>query len=195
MVTLGSRLAHHRLLVVGCIHGNECAGIAVARWLERASPPVDVRLWVIANLNPDGYAAGTRQNGRGVDLNRNFPWHWRPLEPLGGLHYSGAKPLSESESRIVARLIERIKPEVTVWFHQPLAVVDESGGRLDIERRYARLVGLPLRRLPRYPGSAAGWQNHLYTNTSFVVELPPGRLTRAAAARFGDGLLDLVAPA
>ena len=100
----------------------------------------------------------------------------------------------EPESSLVARLIERVKPELTVWFHQPLAVVDDSGGRRDLERRYARLVGLPFLRLPRYPGSAAGWHNHLYPNTSFVVELPAGPLTSAAAARFGDGLLDLVAP-
>jgi murein tripeptide amidase MpaA len=42
------------VLVVGCIHGNECAGIAVARALERVHANLD--LWVIPNLNPDGYA-------------------------------------------------------------------------------------------------------------------------------------------
>ena len=47
-----------RLLVFGCIHGTECAGIAVARALERVHAHVD--LWIVPNLNPDGYAAGTR---------------------------------------------------------------------------------------------------------------------------------------
>jgi predicted deacylase len=58
-----------RVLVFGCIHGTECAGIAVARALERAHAHVD--LWIVPDLNPDGYARGTRQNGRGVDLNAN----------------------------------------------------------------------------------------------------------------------------
>jgi hypothetical protein len=38
----------------------------------------------------------------------------------------------------------------------------------------SRQVGLPLRRLLRYPGSVVGWENHLlYQGTAFVVELPP----------------------
>ena len=180
-----------RILVVGCIHGDECAGVAVARWLENAKSEPDTRLWILENLNPDGYAARTRQNGRGVDLNRNFPWQWRPLDQPGGLHYAGPHPLSEPETRLAASLIRQVRPGITIWFHQPLGIVDNSGGRLALERRYARLVGLPLVRLPRYPGSAASWQNHLYPNSSFVVELPPGPLTHTQAARYGDGILDL----
>jgi len=60
-----------------------------------------------------------------------------------------------------------------VWFHQPLGVTDESGGDLRLERRFAALSGLPLRRLPRYHGSAPTWENQrLRGSTSFVVELP-----------------------
>jgi murein peptide amidase A len=59
-------------VVVGCIHGNETAGIAIANALERLSPR-DLDLWIVADLNPDGAAADTRQNAHGVDLNRNFP--------------------------------------------------------------------------------------------------------------------------
>ena len=193
LIRAGNPRAGHRVLVVGCIHGNECAGVSIARWLERHEPPPNTLLWVIENANPDGFAAGRRQNAHGVDLNRNFPWRWRTLGRPGDLHYAGTHPLSEPESRLLSRLIVRIRPELTIWFHQPLAVVDDSGGRRLVARRYARLVGLPFVRLPRYPGSAAGWQNHLYPNTSFVVELPAGPLTSAAAARFGDGILDLLA--
>jgi protein MpaA len=82
-------------------------------------------------------------------------------------------------------VIERIRPQITIWFHQPLGVVDESGGSLTLERSFASLVGLPLRRLPRYPGGATDWQNHRFPGTTaFVVELPPGMLGLQAERRY-----------
>ena len=65
------------MLVIGSIHGNETAGHAVIARLRAATPPAGVRLLLVRTANPDGVAAGTRQNARGVDLNRNFPRHWR----------------------------------------------------------------------------------------------------------------------
>jgi len=170
-----------RVLVVGCIHGNEPAGIAVAAQLMAAPPVPELDLWIVPDLNPDGVAAGTRGNAHGVDLNRNFPWRWRPLS---GLFFSGRRPLSEPESRSAYRLIQRVRPEVSIWFHQHLDLVDESGGSLAVERLFASLVGLPLLRLARHPGSVVGWENHAYPRTTaFVVELPAGPLTPAVARR------------
>jgi protein MpaA len=99
-----------RELVVGCIRGDERAGVAIARRLERASPQ-GVDLWIIPVLNPDGAARDPRGNAHGVDLNRNFPWRWRPL---GGVFYSGPRPLSEPESRIAYRLLLRLRPQVSI---------------------------------------------------------------------------------
>jgi protein MpaA len=183
---VGDREAARRELVVGCIHGNERAGIAIARRLEHASP-TGLDLWVLPVLNPDGVAAGTRGNGHGVDLNRNFPWRWKPLR---GVVYSGVRPLSEPESRIAYHLIRRLRPQVSIWFHQPLDVVDESGGSKAVERRFARVVDFPLARLPREPGSVVGWENHiLRSSTAFVVELPPGRLSLTAIGRFAKAVV------
>jgi protein MpaA len=181
------------LLVVGCVHGDEPAGIAVTRALRRtlaARVPIDA--WLIDDLNPDGRAAHTRVNGRGVDLNRNFPWRWRQLFRRGDPQYGGPRPLSEPESRAAARLIRRVRPRISIWFHQPLRVVDRSGGSVGVERRFSRLSGLPLRRLTRYPGSAVSWEDHvLRDSTAFVVELPPGRLSRSAASRLARAVAGL----
>src|SRR6478672_9133446 len=86
------------VLVVGCIHGNECAGTAVTRRLVSGPAPRAGRLLVIQDLNPDGRRLGVRTNARGVDLNRNFPSGWRPIGRRGDLEYSGPRPLSEPES-------------------------------------------------------------------------------------------------
>lgn len=191
-VALGDPDALRKLLVVGCIHGDESAGTAIARRLASGPPPPRAMLWVVRDLNPDGVAADTRQNADGVDLNRNFPWRWRRLGHRGYAQYSGRHPLSEPESRIARTLILRVRPHTTIWFHQSLGLVDESGGDVQVERRYARLTGLPLRRLTRYPGSAAGWQNHrLAGSTAFVVELP-GRLSEKALRRDSNAVRRLV---
>lgn len=182
---VGDLDSRRRELVVGCIHGNEPAGIAVAQRLERSSPR-GVDLWIVPVLNPDGRVAGTRGNAHGVDLNRNFPYRWRPLH---GLFDSGPRPLSEPESRIAYRLIRRLRPSVSIWFHQHMDLVDQSGGSIAVERRFAALVGLPLERLTREPGSVIGWENHtLPGTTAFAVELPAGanaRTAPAGAARHG----------
>lgn len=179
------------VLVVGCIHGNETAGIAVARALERTRAR-RLDLWEVEDLNPDGVAAGTRQNADQVDLNRNFPQGWRPLGRPGDQQYSGPRALSEPEARIAYDLIRRIRPSVSIWFHQPVGVVDESGGDLGVEQRFAAVSGLPLRRLTRYPGSAVGWQDATMPGTTaFVVELPPGRPSGDAVRRYARAVLAL----
>ncbi len=189
---LGDPDNEHAALVVGVIHGNEVAGQMIDQHLVSRPPPREALVWTVKELNPDGVAAGTRQNANGVDLNRNFPWRWRRLGARGDLQYSGPRPLSEPESRIARSLILRVRPRVTIWFHQPLGVVDQSGGSVAVERRFARLVGLPLRRLTRYPGSAASWQNHrLRGTTGFVVELPPQSPSSDSLRRYAGAVVRL----
>jgi murein peptide amidase A len=181
--------ARKRVLVVGCIHGNERAGIAIATRLARIRPPLELDLWLVPILNPDGAVAGTRGNAHGVDLNRNFPWRW---ERLSGLFDSGPRPLSEPESRAAARLIERTRPQISIWFHQHLDLVDQSGGDVGLERRFAALVGSRLARLPREPGSVVGWENHtLRKTTAFVVELPAGSLEPVIVGRYAHAVLSI----
>ena len=176
-----------RVLVVGSIHGNETGGIAIARALEQLSPR-GLDLWIVPDLNPDGVAAGTRQNSHGVDLNRNFPFRWRPM---GGVYESGPRPLSEREARIAHTLILRLHPHLTIWFHQPLGLVDGSKRSLALERRFARLSGLPLKQLKgRYPGAATHWERHIIPGaTAFVVELPGGTPSAARVDRYARAVL------
>ena len=175
-----------RVLVVGAVHGNETAGIAITHALERLSP-ARLDLWIIPDLNPDGVAAGTRQNSRGVDLNRNFPWRWRPM---GGVYASGPHPLSEREARIAHALILRLHPHLTIWFHQHLDMVWASGGDRRIEKVFARVSGLPYHPMPQLAGSAISWQNNAVRGTTaFAAELPAGMPTAAEVHRYVQAVL------
>jgi protein MpaA len=187
---IGNPGSPRKLLVVGCIHGNECAGTAVTQRLVDLVRPIAADLWVIQNLNPDGLARGTRQNARGVDLNRNFPSQWRAAPR--GPEYPGPRPASERETRIAMRLIERVRPDVTLWFHQPQDVVRAWGPSRAAARRYARLAGARYASLRWPPGTAANWQNRRFHDAaSFVVELAPGALSAAAADRHARAILAL----
>lgn len=164
------------VLVVGCIHGTECAGIAIARALERVHTGLD--LWIVPNLNPDGYAIGRRQNGRGVDLNANWSSGWRGGGRPWDTYYPGPRPFSERETRIARNLILRVRPRVTVWYHQHMNLVWAWGQSSRAGRIYARASGMRFYHHHWLPGTAPNWQNHHLPGTaSFVVELPAGPLT------------------
>jgi beta-N-acetylhexosaminidase len=174
-----------KVLVVGSIHGNETAGGAVLRRLRRSQPPPGVELWLVDSVNPDGVRRGTRQNARGVDLNRNFARRWRGGGRAFDTYFPGPRAFSEPESQAVRRLVRRIRPAITVYYHQHLRMVDVTrGSDKGLVRAYARRVGLPARTLPLLAGTATSWQNHTYPGTSaFVVELPAGPLSPASARR------------
>jgi hypothetical protein len=110
----------------------------------------------------------------------------------GTTFYAGPRPLSEPESRFARRLILRLRPDITIWFHQYETVVDTSTGSAAIEDHFADRVALPLRRLSRYPGSATTWQAHRFPKaTAFVVELPPGVLSARASRAYARAVLAL----
>jgi protein MpaA len=184
--TLGS--GRPRILVVGCIHGNECAGSVVATRLLHARPPRRGSITVVQDLNPDGHAAKRRGNARGVDLNRNFPGTWARIPT------SGAAPGSEVETRLAMQLVRRLRPDVTIWFHQPQGLVRAWGRSVGIARRYARLAGMRFARLRRPPGAATEWQHRaLPASRAFVVELPPGELGLREAGPHAWAILRLPA--
>jgi murein peptide amidase A len=170
------------VLVVGCIHGTECAGIAIAHALERVQALVD--LWIVPNLNPDGYARGVRQNGRGVDLNANWSSQWRGGGRPWDTYYPGPRPFSERETRTARNLMLRIRPRVTIWFHQHMNLVWAWGESSAPGRIYARAAGMRFYHHHWLNGTATNWQNHhLPGSASFTVELPAGSLSPRQARR------------
>jgi protein MpaA len=180
--SFGSPRARRRVLVVGCIHGNECAGLAITSALRHEPVPAGVQLWVVPEMNPDGTAADTRQNADAVDLNRNFPYRWeRITDPTFS---SGPRPASEPETKAAISLVRRLRPAVTIWYHQHMDLVALAGGDFGLARRYAEIAKLRATCLTFLSGVETAWSNHTFVGTSsFVVELPAGPVNRAALAR------------
>ena len=195
VVRIGDPAAPRKVLVVGCIHGNEPEGRKIVDLLRAAAPPAGVELLLVRNLNPDGFQRHTRQNAHGVDLNRNSPEGRRFLGGPGTAYYAGPRAFSEPETRAIRALILRDRPVATVWYHQPFALVDrpESGSDA-ISRTYSRVSGLRLQKLAPRPGSMSRWENaRVRPGSSIVVELPAGPLSAAAARRHAAAVLAIAA--
>ena len=141
-----------------------------------------MRLWVVDDLNPDGVRANTRGNAHGVDLNRNFPWRWRPRTAPGTTYYAGTGPLSEPESRFARLLILKLRPDITIWFHQSETAVDSSSGSKRDRgalRAARRPAAAPAHPLPRQRDDLAG------------APLPEGHgVRRRVAAGTAEGARD-----
>ena len=179
-------------LVVGVIHGSEPAGLAVIRRLRTMPLPAGVHLWLVPTANPDGLAEGTRQNAHGVDLNRNWPVDWKHNGVPWDGYYSGPRPMSEPEIRAMRAFILRVKPALTIWYHQPLDVVYGSDPHVAVLKRYARLTGLPYRRLVAPPGAATRWERKRFPRGAhFVVEFPAGPISTVTARRHAAAVVKL----
>jgi predicted deacylase len=157
--TVGS--GPRQVLWVGGIHGNEPEGA-----LATAALPADflandlgarVTLTIIEDLNPDGRAANTRANARGVDLNRNFP-----ARTFAASAERGTAPLSEPEAKAMADLVLSLRPALVVVCHawHDRHFINYDGPAKELAQLFAALSGYPLvesRTFKATPGSLGQW--------------------------------------
>ena len=185
------------VLVVGAIHGDEDAGVAVVDLLRtmELSPKID--LWLVPTMNPDGQTDRTRQNANGVDLNRNFPTQWSPSGDPGYWQYGGPSAASEPEIQAMVRLGNIIKPQIVIWYHQDYFRIAPGVGRAgEIRARYASLVQLPI--LPIFGGTYSGtgsiWTRSIQgpNGISLTVEFGPSPLRPGEAKWNADAIMTIV---
>ena len=130
------------LLLMGGVHGDEPLGVLLAQqtleMLRRAEAEGEPLCpWVlIPCLNVDGYAKNTRVNGRGVDLNRNYPSKsWSP-DHEKERYNPGPHAGSEAEVKAVVQLMTEIQPRLVIHCHswKPMVVCAGPPGLKDAER-------------------------------------------------------------
>jgi protein MpaA len=154
-----------RVLVIGGLHGNEPGTPPAVRGLVQAAIATDIEVWLVPVANPDGSAAGMRCNANGVDLNRNFPWDWRPED-------GGPAPLSEPETQALVTLVEQLRPDIVIWVHQPLGYVSAIGATsAALETAWADATGLPVRRDVTQHGGGESWSAFVAGVPSMLVEI------------------------
>ncbi len=183
----GNTLAARKVVLLGQMHGDEKAGRTTARHLIRHVPvSLGTDLWIIPTMNPDGNAASTRTNGRGVDLNRNFPHRWA-LANRGTVKYSGPRAASEPETRAVMAFLETVRPRYVVSIHQPLYGVDSYAVKnRALMKRLSRHLGLPIRSFScwsRCRGTLTGWYNAGSARSSSAITVEYGAAPSRARSR------------
>jgi predicted deacylase len=100
-----------RIYFIGGIHGDETEGRSELEWLRDDAHP-GATLRILRDLNPDGTAAQSRGNANGRDLNRNWPA--ANFDPVAA---GSPAPLSEPETRALARDLRAFDPHVVVVLH------------------------------------------------------------------------------
>lgn len=160
-------------LVMGGIHGDEpAAGALVSKLADRlrADPRLleGRRVVLLPAANPDGMAARTRENARGIDLNRNFDTANRVDNNTNGL-----RPLTEPESQALQSVIKEYAPSRIVSVHQPLNCIDYDGPGEAIAARMAQDCDLPVKKIGARPGSLGSYTGETLKIPTITVELPP----------------------
>ena len=179
-------------LVWAAIHGEEVVTLQLARQVLQTVHADDACAVVVPVLNPDGVLAGSRQNARGVDLNRNFPgdnWLDRPSPTFWPtsvvrtpqrrtlISSPGSAPGSEPEVQAVCGLVEQLEPEFVIDLHTPLECVLALSERgLPMAQHLAEPAGLPvIRELEApTPGDSASWcESRGATTVTYEFEMAP----------------------
>ncbi len=130
------------ILLMGGIHGDEPEGVRLAtetlKWLKSTTGAEKTRCpWiVIPCLNVDGFKNETRTNGRGVDLNRNYPSKDWSKEARAERYFPGTSAGSEIEVQGVVELIRQMSPRLIIHCHswQPCIVGAGPNAQIDTQR-------------------------------------------------------------
>lgn len=153
------------------------------------------RVVIVAPLvSPDSFFKDkpTRTNGRGVDVNRNFPtkdWNtqalslWKKKYRRDKRRFPGHKSLSEQETIFQINLIKRYQPSKIISVHSPLGLLDYDG---PVPKKKASPIaakdllltmsekasGYKVSNYPYFPGSLGNWAGNELGIPTYTLELP-----------------------
>ena len=191
-----------KLTIVQCgIHGDELPSVPMCFRLinEILSGKRGIKkgqqLIVQPLLNPDGMFANkpTRNNARGVDINRNFPtknWKadavksWEKKDRKDPRKFPGETANSEPETQAIVEFIAREKPQKIISVHTPLGFLDlDAPNKNKDQERRAKFLAINIvknsgnyqfRTFGVYPGSLGNYSGRERNIPVYTLELPGG---------------------
>ena len=128
-------------LIMCGVHGDElpssyqCIHLVRDILFDNPKKYADSKIIIAPLVNPDGFfiRRPTRQNGRGVDVNRNFPTEdfdrdairsWKKKYRSTKRKYPGIKGGSEIETKFQMDLISKFMPDKIISIHSPYGWLD-----------------------------------------------------------------------
>lgn len=162
------------VLIIGVFHGDEPQGeVLIRKFLEENRSFYKNRTLIIPCLNPDGKALGTRQNSKGIDLNRNFPTKNRKVIE-DKQYYGGNIAASEIETRFIIDILEEFKPDFILSLHAPYRVVNYDGDAEEYAQKISEITGYPTEADIGYetPGSFGTYAGKERQIPTITLELP-----------------------
>lgn len=149
------------ILIIGVVHGDEPQGkFLIENYMslqkKKRQSCIKNKLLFIPCLNPDGLALKTRQNGNGVDLNRNFP--------VQDVEKHTFTP--EIETKFVVEIVEEYSPDIILTLHAPYKVVNYDGSALEFAQNISKIINYPVESDIGYPtpgsfGTYAGIERNI----------------------------------
>ena len=142
-----------KILLIGCIHGNEKAGILLSLKVLNeifSSDSLANTLICIPSANPDGNVLDRRTNSNKIDINRNFPSsNWvhtdssklkEKKKPFWGGSYAG----SEMETQFILKIDSLYHPDALIILHQFLDCVQYDGTGMPLAEFISKRTGQKL---------------------------------------------------
>ncbi len=166
-----------------------------------SSAPYDWREKLLAlNENGEDFSLW-KANGRGVDLNVNFPARWgtgaKNTRVAGAENYIGEQPFSETETLVLKRFTEKIRPQYTLSYHtkgeeiywrfyQPRERLVRD---FTLATALSRATGYPLAEAKNSAGGYKDWCIQQFQIPSFTIEVGLERLVHPLGE---DALQDII---
>lgn len=167
------------ILILGGVHGDEIEGVVLCQALIQKllkNPIEEANITIVPEFNIEGVLLKTRQNYKGVDLNRNLPTKdWSP-EYRKIRYFPGDGPASEKENQALVNYLESNKVDFLISIHSWKPMLNTNGDCSPIAEHISKSVDYIIKDDIGYPtpGSLGTYTGHERQIPTLTYEIQKG---------------------